>query len=92
MRLDNGKYASSYEDKGKHIQRLACGQTAYRQWYRAVSLLEKPTNYAGTDFDYARYLLYHDMLPPHLYIQTNGKGLRLTSVGCLLFSVHAYPH
>ena len=25
----------------------------------AVSLLEKPTNYAGTDFDYARYLLYH---------------------------------
>lgn len=25
----------------------------------AVSLFEKPTNYAGADFDYARYLLYH---------------------------------
>ena len=41
----------------------------YRDWradrlrigngIEAVSLLEKPTNYAGTDFDYARYLLYH---------------------------------
>ena len=41
----------------------------YRDWradrlcigngIEAVSLLEKPTNYAGADFDYARYLLYH---------------------------------
>ena len=41
----------------------------YRDWradrlrigngIEAVSLLEKPTNYADADFDYARYLLYH---------------------------------
>lgn len=67
----------------------------YRDWradrlrigngIEAVSLLEKPTNYAGADFDYARYLLYHGYVATTIYIdEWKGAAVDLSRLSVVL--------